>query len=115
MLVLFAFMVHNYSNIVMAMLLAFCWGIVIGPIFIASNTVVHLVVEEGMRGQVFSALEIVIHFAFLVAMLLSSWISEIVSPLTVLIAVGVMITLIGLFGFLKAQRGGFAFSRQDMA
>jgi len=115
MLVLFAFMVHNYPNIIGAMLLAFFLGVVVGPIFIASNTIVHLVSEEGMRGKVFSALEIVIHFAFLIAMLISSWVSEFVPPVTVLITAGMIIALLGFLGFLKAQRGGFAFSDRNMA
>jgi len=114
MLVLFALLVHHYPNIVMAIVLAFLLGVIIGPIFIASNTIVHLVSEEGMRGKVFSALEIVIHFAFLVAMLISSWVSEFVSHVFVLIIVGSVVTLVGLFGFLKAKRGGFAFSGQSM-
>jgi len=33
-------------------------GFVIGPIFIASNTMVHLICHDDMRGKVFSALEI---------------------------------------------------------
>jgi len=114
MLILFSLLVHYYSNLVMAMLLAFILGFVIGPIFIASNTIVHLVCEEGMRGKVFSALEIVIHFAFLIAMLISSWASEIVSHVAVLSTVGITIALIGLFGFMKARNGDFEFSGQSM-
>jgi len=115
MLILFALLVHAFPNILMAMALSFVLGLIIGPIFIASNTIVHLVCEEGMRGKVFSALEIVIHFAFLVTMLLSSWISEFVPRVSVLIAVGAVVSAVGLYGFVKARRGGFGFSGKSMA
>ncbi len=100
-LVIFALMVHQYANLPMAMGLAFAWGLVISPIFVASNTVVHLVSDEKKRGQVFSALEIVIHFAFLITMFLSSWLSEIVGPFWILTVVGSVTGLIGFIGIMK--------------
>jgi len=108
MLTAFAALVHRSPDLWMAAALAVVLGAVIGPIFIASNSVIHLVSEEGMRGKMFSALEIVIHFAFLTAMLLSSWLSEFIPRVNILITVGVLVVLTGIFGLMRTRKGGFA-------
>ena len=69
--------------------------------FIASNTIVHLVSDEAMRGKVFSALEIVIHFAFLIAMLLSSVLAVRVSGLNILLVVGLIFAVVGAAGLVR--------------
>jgi MFS transporter, DHA3 family, macrolide efflux protein len=101
MLVLFAIYVHYYPNIFAAMFLAIILGLIVGPIFIASNTMTHIFSNEEMRGRVFSALEIVIHFAFLMAMLLSSWLSDFVQEVWILVTVGGIVALIGLWGLIR--------------
>ncbi len=99
MLAVFAGMVQYYPHLPTAMFLSFLLGVMTGPVFIAANTVIHLVSEEGMRGKVFSVLEIVIHFAFLASMLLSSWLSEFIAKAWILIGVGVLFVCVGLYGF----------------
>jgi MFS family permease len=102
MLILFAGMVVHYANIHIAMALAFLWGVVIGPVFIAANTMVQMVCDEEMRGKMFSALEIVIHLAFLLAMLASSWVSEFVPRFWILVFVGVVVSGVGVYGIVRA-------------
>ena len=114
-MIAFAAVVYHYPVIWFAMILAMLLGMVIGPIFIASYTMVHILCDEKMRGKTFSALEIVIHFAFLVAMITSSWLCEFVPRVSILIAVGMIVSVIGLIGFLAARRGRFAFDRQNVA
>ena len=103
MLALFAWLIQYYPNIYCAMGLAFWLGLVIGPIFIASNSMIHIVCHDNMRGKVFSALEIVIHFAFLVAMLISSWISEYVDGFWILITVAGIFAVVGIVGLLRKK------------
>jgi MFS transporter, DHA3 family, macrolide efflux protein len=103
MLILFAILVYNYPNLVMAMVLVFCWGLAIGPIFIATNTIVHIVSDEQMRGKVFSALEIVIHFAFLIAMLASSWLTRYIDHVWILTGVGICISFVGGIGLMRRK------------
>jgi MFS family permease len=104
LLVVFTFLISRYPNRPMAMGLAAFLGIVIGPIFIAANTIAHVVSEPRMRGKVFSALEIVIHLAFLLAMMASSWATRFVPELWILCAVGGMIIVIGAIGLWKGDR-----------
>jgi MFS family permease len=115
MLMLFAWVVHRHPDIWTAMALSFLMGVVTGPAFIAANTVIHLVSEEGMRGKMFSALEIVIHFAFLAAMFLSSVLSEFVPRVIILLAVGLGVMVVGISGLIKARKGGFALGGSRVA
>jgi MFS family permease len=98
MLVAFALLIQQYPSIWLAVLLAGILGLTVGPIFIAANTVAHVVSDESMRGKVFSALEIVIHLAFLTTMFISSWLSEYVGRAWILCAVGIICTGIGVGG-----------------
>ena len=101
MINVFALQLEYNPNIWTAGGLSFVLGFCIGPIFIASNTVAHMVSDERMRGKVFTALEIVIHFAFLMAMLLSSLISEKVGLPWILRGVGLLTVFVGLLGFIQ--------------
>jgi len=115
MLVIFAGVVYHYPVIWFAMALALLLGMIVGPIFIASYSMVHILCDEKMRGKTFSALEIVIHFAFLVAMLVSSLASELVPRAFILTAVGIIVAVFGLFGFLKTCKGKFVFYKKNVA
>lgn len=111
MLIGFADCVHQYNNLRMAMLLALLMGVVVGPIFIASNTMIHIVSDEKMRGKVFSTLEIIIHLAFVISMFLSAWLSKFVGRVWILIGVGALFSFIAIVGFILSKiKGGLAFS-----
>ena len=103
MLIIFAMLLQSFPNLYLGMVLAGLLGIIVGPIFIASNTMVHIEADEEMRGKVFSALEMVIHFAFLVSMLISSWLSTFIPEVWILSGVGVIFTIVGVIGFLKKE------------
>lgn len=104
MLVIFSVGVFHTANIWITVVLAFFLGVVIGPIFIEANTVTHIVSDPEMRGKVFSALEIVIHFAFLITMFLSAWLSDWIGPYWILIGVGVIFMGVGIIGFLRQNQ-----------
>ena len=53
----------------------------------AVNTLIHEVSSEDMRGKVFSFLEIVMHFAFLTFMLISSKLADAIGAFWILICV----------------------------
>jgi len=105
-LILFAFFIGVFPSLILAIVLSFLWGLVIAPIFVVTNTVVHQVSDEHMRGKVFSALEIVIHGAFLITMLLSSWLTAFVSEWMILIWVGVFCVLFGAINYARYSREG---------
>jgi len=115
MMVIFALLVETYPNIFMAAGLSLALGLITGPIFIASNTIVHLVSDGQMRGKVFSALEIVMHFAFFVAMLMSAALSEVIARVWILVGVGVLFSGVGVIGLIRYKNGrGLAVDAQNM-
>ncbi len=110
MLILFSIAIQSYPNIWVAMALAMLLGMIIGPIFIAANTMVHVVSDEKMRGKVFSMLEIVIHLAFLIAMLLSSWLAKFIGEIWILVFTGIVIFAIGVIGNIKVAKRNISYN-----
>lgn len=102
----FAHIVHRYPNMFTAAALASLLGLIIGPIFIAANTIVHQVSKDEMRGRVFSSLEIVMHLGFLIAMFTSAFLSDKlhVPHARILITVGYLFAFVGLLGLIKFRK-----------
>lgn len=103
MLIAFSVGVSRTQSLFLAMGLAFLLGLIVGPIIIAANTVAHQVSSDAMRGKVFSGMEMVIHFAFLVSMLMSSWLSKYVMPFWILVFVGGVFSVVGLVGLVRLR------------
>jgi MFS transporter, DHA3 family, macrolide efflux protein len=108
MIAAFAMAVQRFHNIWIALGLACFMGFVVGPIVIAANTVVHLVCSQKMQGKIFSSMEMVIHFGFLVTMLVSAKLSEYVGGFWILLSVGLIFCAVGFGGLLKYKQGTFA-------
>ena len=92
---------YRFMNFQLATALSFILGICISPIMIASNTLVHEMTDNEMRGKVFTALEIVVHAAFLSFMFITSGLAEYIGQFSILIAVGGSVVLLGVVGVLK--------------
>jgi len=104
MLVAFAVGIHRYPLFLAAAGLAFLLGIFISPIMIASNTIIHNSSENGMRGKIFSSLEIVMHLGFLLFMFVSSLLAERVSHLLILVIVGCFFSVLGIFNLIYTRK-----------
>lgn len=100
----FAILVDAWRNLWVALGLALVLGCVVGPIVIAANTVVHKVASQEMQGKVFAAMEFAIHAAFLLTMLLSAKLSEVVSRSWILATVGLLFSLCGIVGLYRYSR-----------
>lgn len=103
-LVVFSLTVQQKSSLLLAALLSVTLGMILGPIFIAANTIVLQVSDDKMRGKVFSGLEIVVHFSFLATMLLSSFLAEYIERFWILVAVGFLFFLVGIIGLFRYRR-----------
>lgn len=102
-IVLFAVLLKLMPSFYIAGFLAVVLGLFSAPIIVSSNTLLHEVMKEEMRGRVFSSLEIIMHLGFLLLMFLTSMIAEFIRREWVLIGVGVIFSLIGVVK-LKAKR-----------
>jgi len=104
MLVVFALAIEQYPYFSIAAMLSFLLGLLIAPIMIASNTIIHNASDTEMRGKIFSSLEIVMHLGFLLLMFISSILAERFSHVLVLIFVGYIVTLVGILSLIYHRK-----------
>ena len=104
MLTVFAITIQRYPYFRTAALLSFLLGMLISPIMIASNTIIHNVSENGMMGKIFSSLEIVMHLGFLLFMLISSLLAERFSNVLILVIVGCIFSFVGLMNLVLNRK-----------
>jgi MFS transporter, DHA3 family, macrolide efflux protein len=98
MVIGFTLGVQQYPYFAVAVLLALLLGLCVSPIMIASNTIIHNASANHMMGKIFSSLEIVMHLAFLIFMFISSILADRIPPASILVTVGVLISVLGAVG-----------------
>lgn len=103
-LIVFALTLHRYPYFAIAAALSLALGLLIAPIMIASNTIIHNASDSSMRGKIFSSMEIVMHMGFLLFMFISSLLAEKVSHVLILVVVGVIISILGVINFIYHRR-----------
>ena len=99
MLIVFALTIHYYPYFLVAAMLSFLLGLLVSPIMIASNTIIHNVSENEMRGKIFSSMEIVMHVGFLLFMFISGLLAERFSHTLILVIVGCIFSSLGIINF----------------
>jgi MFS family permease len=99
----FVIAVMKIPNLFLAMGLAFLLGFVISPSMVISTTMVHQLTDNSMRGKIFSSLEIIVHFGFLIAMLVSASLADRIGHHVILLTVSSLLVLSGFIGFLKTR------------
>lgn len=103
-LVNFVLLVDIGKNFYLITIIAFLFGVSLSPIMISSNTIIHELIPDELRGRVFSSLEAVMHLAFFIFMLACSILAEFVNPSFILLAVGVVFVYCGILGLRSAAR-----------
>ena len=103
MVVIFACTVQATRDLFVALGLSFVLGLIVGPVMVAPNTVINRLCAMEMSGKVFAAMEFVVYLAFLLAMMISSFLSEYIQSLWILIAVGGIFMVVGLVGIFKSK------------
>ncbi|MDD4956937.1 MAG: MFS transporter [Candidatus Omnitrophica bacterium] len=98
LLAAFALYAKTLSSMALAGCLIFLVGGAAAPIFICSNTLVHTLVPENIRGRIFSSMETLIHIAFLAFMFFTAILSKYVENFYILMASGIMFAMFGVFG-----------------
>ncbi|MDP2929525.1 MAG: MFS transporter [Candidatus Omnitrophota bacterium] len=102
---LFAFFVRRYPNILVSGLLSALMGMAASPIMVSVNTMTHETMPEEVRGRTFSSLEAVIHLAFLIFMFLAAYAAKYVERFWILMAVGALFAFCGLIGTISKKDG----------
>ncbi|MGA2774440.1 MAG: MFS transporter [Candidatus Omnitrophota bacterium] len=104
MLIIFALAINHFHSFPQAAVLALMFGILISPIMIASNTIIHNASVNEMMGKIFSSLEIVMHLGFILFMFVSSLLAERLSHLWILIFVGCIFSILGTISLIYHRR-----------
>jgi len=104
MLVIFALTIHYYPYFLIAAVLSFLLGLMVSPIMIASNTIIHNVSDNEMRGKIFSSMEIVMHLGFLLFMFISGFLAERISQTLILVIVGCIFSVLGVINFIYHRK-----------
>ncbi len=104
MIVVFALTLNRYPSFLIAAMLSSALGLLVSPIMIASNTIIHNSSDTEMRGKVFSSLEIVMHLGFLLFMFVSSMLAERISRVSILVVVGCIFSVVGIVNFIFNRR-----------
>ncbi len=105
LVILFTILVEQTSSFFLAGAISLLLGVFISPMIVSSNTLMHEVIPDELRGRIFSSLEIIIHIAFLASLLLFSIFGEFVNRYFLLITIGVIFTIAGIFGCASKRYG----------
>jgi len=104
MLIVFALIINQHPYFLIAAALSLVLGILISPIMIASNTIIHNVSENGMMGKIFSSLEIVMHLGFLLFMFISSFLAAKIPEAMILVIVGGIFSVLGVVNLIYHRK-----------
>jgi MFS family permease len=103
MVVLFACIIEATHSRAIALGLSFLLGFIVGPVMVAPYTVINKICAMEMSGKVFAAMEFVVYLAFLLAMMVSSFLSLHIDRLWILVGVGGIFMAVGAAGLLKGE------------
>ena len=102
-LIQFIVLVNIFESFFTAATVALFFGAAVSPIIISSNTIVHELIPEEAHGRVFSSLEAVMHLAYLIFMLISAILAEFISSFYILLLVGCVFIVVGIFGIRRRK------------
>lgn len=105
-IVIFAVSLKFAPVFLIAGILSIALGIFSAPIIVSSNTLLHEVMPNEMRGRIFSSLEIIMHAGFILFMLLASLAAEKVGRYWVLVTIGALFSTIGLVKLIRLKKQG---------
>ncbi|MBN2097089.1 MAG: MFS transporter [Candidatus Omnitrophica bacterium] len=103
-LIAFTIFLKVFSSSLFAQLLSLILGLTLAPIIISSQTLIHEVTQEKMRGRTFGSLDIVGYSAFLLFMFLSSFLAEQIGRFWILIFVGLILSITGWGTFILGEK-----------
>jgi hypothetical protein len=104
-LIFFIFSIRIYPRTLYAIFLSSVLGVIISPVFIGVNSLIHSESEKKMLGRVFSSLEFTAHIGFLVAMFTFAALAKMFSSFTVMVSIGIIGFLFSLiFTFIDDTR-----------
>jgi len=99
-LVFSVILLKYYPSKLFAFFAVFFLGLVVSPIVVAINSLIHKDSDSNLWGRIFSSLEVVIHLAFIIFMFIASYLAEIFKPFTIIVGVGIIIFIFSLYNLI---------------
>ncbi len=89
-IIFFAIFLKANPSTLCAIVLAFILGMLISPVFVGVNSLIHKECDKALLGRVFSGLEFTSHLGFLVSMFICSFLADIFTPFTIINSIGII-------------------------
>lgn len=100
----FVIIIKNIPSPVLACFFSFILGVLASPIVVGCNSLIHKKSGDEFWGRIFSSLEMVMHFSFVVFMFLAAALAEIFSPFKIILVIGIIISVFSLGSLLKREK-----------
>jgi DHA3 family macrolide efflux protein-like MFS transporter len=98
-LIFFALLIKSVPSTGLASIVSVILGMLIAPIVIACNSLIHRDGDESALGRIFSHLEVVMHSGFVVFMFVTSFLAELFSPFVIIVIVGIIGFVFSAYSF----------------
>ena len=79
-------------------------GATVAPILTCTNTLIHILVPDEVRGRIFSSMEAIMHLAFLVFMFFTASLAKVISGYQILLISSLSFALISIGGSILIRR-----------
>jgi MFS family permease len=100
-LIVFAELIDYFNNPTVTAIMVLVLGFISAPIMISLYTTLHQRIPDHLRGKIFAAIEMLIHAGFLLFMFLSVLIAKHTDELQVVIMVGIIAIIWGIYGLIR--------------
>ena len=100
-IIFFAASLKAHPQTYYAIILAFILGVIISPIFVGVNALIHRESDKKILGRIFSGLEFISHLGFLVSMFICSILADIFTNFTIIVSIGIIAFLVSLLFSIK--------------
>ncbi|MDD5194939.1 MAG: MFS transporter [Candidatus Omnitrophica bacterium] len=101
----FSILLRAFPSSKNAVALSFLMGLIISPIFVGVNSLLHKESSKELLGRIFGSLEFISHFGFLISMFIFAYLADIFSPFTIMVSLGIISSFLSLFFVIKYRKG----------
>ncbi|MCX7785859.1 MAG: MFS transporter [candidate division WOR-3 bacterium] len=98
-------LIPSLNSFIALLPLAFGAGLLISPIFIIQDTILHETVPDGVRGRIFSAREWLLHLSFGLACLIVGELTNFFSNQHLMYFTGTLVVIISIIGLFLIKKG----------
>ncbi|MFO8052737.1 MAG: MFS transporter [Candidatus Omnitrophota bacterium] len=107
-LLFFVIWIKHNPFILHAIVFSSILGVLISPIFIAVNSLIHSTTKEALLGRIFGSLEFIAHLGFLITMFIASILADLFNPFIIITSIGIIGSLFSIIFLISDAKGSRA-------